>query len=452
MTTNEKKLFESGLYFFGKLTPIQKMLLKDDHRIIVNAGGRRSRKTLLNSYKIFMKAMEVEGNYFQAAPTQTQAMSIFYKSLYRKGKITGTIAKTIESMHNAYIEFVNGSTIHIIGLDKPQRIEGRPWDGCHITEIPDIKDGAWEENIRPVLSDTNGFAYLDGVPDYKHPHYKDLCEYAAGGELPEPQPLYGGYSENPNDNEWAFYTWLSSDVLAESEINKLKSSYSKLIYQQEFEGRFITQGGRVYYAYTDKNYTKETYNPHRETYLCYDFNVNPMTVVMVQEMPQQGDGQERYTAVKEFVIYDSNTLRTSHTVDKFLKENHHQATLSITGDYSGIGRHASGSATNYSIIEDVFRNYHGYNRKISHIKSISNRVDSLNYMFEDYTGNIRLFVNPEQCPYLHKDLLRQVRKENATAGFLNDEGGKIGHRSDALSYFAYNYHFIGANKRNFASY
>jgi hypothetical protein len=34
--------------------------------------------------------------------------------------------------------------MHVIGLDKPQRIEGIPWKGGGIDEFADIKEGAWE--------------------------------------------------------------------------------------------------------------------------------------------------------------------------------------------------------------------------------------------------------------------------------------------------------------------
>ena len=77
----------------------------------------------------------------------------------------------------------NGSMIQVIGLDKPERIEGMPWHGCHITEIGNIKETAWGENIRPVLSDTNGWAILDGVPEGINFLY-DLALYACDGALP----------------------------------------------------------------------------------------------------------------------------------------------------------------------------------------------------------------------------------------------------------------------------
>ena len=46
----------------------------------------------------------------------------------------------------------NGTEIHVIGLDQPQRIEGINWTGGIIDEIADVKGSALQENIMPALT------------------------------------------------------------------------------------------------------------------------------------------------------------------------------------------------------------------------------------------------------------------------------------------------------------
>ena len=49
-----------------------------------------------------------------------------------------------------------------------------------------------------------------------------------------------------------------------------------------------------------------SYDPDRDTYLCYDFNVNPMSVILNQSIGFE-NGNEIFCAVKEFIHRDSNT-------------------------------------------------------------------------------------------------------------------------------------------------
>ena len=121
--------------------------------------------------------------------------------------------------------------------------------------MADIKEEAWSSNIRPVLSDTNGFAILEGVPDGMNFFY-DLAEYACGGEIPEIQPIIGAYRENSNDKEWCYYHWFSSDVLPEKEIKAAKRQLSAKMYSQEYEGKFEGLSNRVYYCFNSKDHIR----------------------------------------------------------------------------------------------------------------------------------------------------------------------------------------------------
>src|SRR3546814_9149628 len=78
----------------------------------------------------------------------------------------------------------NGTEIHVLGLDQPQRIEGINWTGGVIDEIADIKSEALEANIMPALNTMNptrpdyrAWCWFIGVPDGLN-HYYDMAEYA----------------------------------------------------------------------------------------------------------------------------------------------------------------------------------------------------------------------------------------------------------------------------------
>jgi hypothetical protein len=43
----------------------------------------------------------------------------------------------------------HGGELALVGMDKPARIEGAPWDGGVLDEYGNMKPQAWGENVRP---------------------------------------------------------------------------------------------------------------------------------------------------------------------------------------------------------------------------------------------------------------------------------------------------------------
>lgn len=116
-------------------------------------AGRRSGKSERFKRFLVKQANLVPGPYFAAAPTHGQAKKIFWDDL--KAFTLSACHKRRPSESDLIIYLDNGSEIHVIGLDKPQRIEGIPWKGGGIDEFADVKEEAWEANIYPALNTVN---------------------------------------------------------------------------------------------------------------------------------------------------------------------------------------------------------------------------------------------------------------------------------------------------------
>lgn len=284
-------------------TPIQNQYMVDDHRFSIVAAGRRSRKTLIGVRKVLYRAMLNKGQkFFLGAPTHQQAKMIFWLSEFTgMTRILPAALVMQRSDSDLWIRLPNMSEIHVVGLDKPQRIEGQPWHGCLITEFADLKPTAWGANIRPLLSDTNGFAILDGVPEGRN-HYFNHALYASGGAIPQTLPQVGAYAENPNDPDWCFYSWYSADVLTPEEIEAVKRELDERTFRQEYEGSFEGEEGRAYYAFNHANIIPDAPAPKTEiVHIGMDFNVDPMTAVLCDV---QGD---TVTQFDEIYLRHSNT-------------------------------------------------------------------------------------------------------------------------------------------------
>lgn len=402
------------------LTPIQKQYYSDLHRFLVVSAGRRSRKTLIGARKVLLRALENPGKrYFHAAPTERQAKAIFWEGPH--SGLLRNIPRQLIKKTNAtdlYVKLLNNAEIHVAGLDKPSRIEGRPWDGCHITEMADVKPQAWQENIRPLLSDTNGFAILDGVPEGRN-HYYDKALYAAGGAIPATVPLLGAYAENQLDHEWAFYSWFSSDVLSAAEIAAVKRELDERTYRQEYEGSFEGAEGLAYYAFSKDNLKLVQRNETAFIHIGMDFNVDPMTATLCEV------ASDTVNQWGEVYLRNSNTYEMA----AHLKSKYDPRKCVIYPDATGSARESNATSSDIKILKDagftVKENFRNPRQR--------DRVNAVNGRLKSMSGQVRYFINPQTCPKTINDLNKM---EIYPDGRLNKEQEKqgIGHISDALGY------------------
>ena len=280
-------------------------------------AGRRSGKTERFKRFISKQAMTTpNGKFFAAAPTRDQAKKIFWDDL--KAMSISAIHPKRPSESELIIYYPNGSEIHIIGLDVPERVEGIPWTGGGIDEIANIKANAWEENIYPALNtfnptkpDYRPWCWLLGVPEGLN-HYYDMAQYA----------------ENSGDPLWKVFHWKSSEILPEEQIEALKRSMSAMQFRQEFEASFETASGRIYEDYNKFNTTVEEIYPHEQLLWAHDFNYTPMS----SAIGVARDGDVYY--LDEIVLTSAITRQSAlEFVDRY--KDHQNRKVIIYGDPSG---------------------------------------------------------------------------------------------------------------------
>jgi hypothetical protein len=211
---------------------MQHLYWNSPHRFNVVSAGRRSGKTELAKRKIVKRAIYGtdydNARFFAGAPTRDQAKRIYWSD-FKKLVPADLIANISES--DLTLKLINDSEITVLGMDKPARIEGSPWDGGILDEYGNMKEGAWGENVRPALADRNGWCDLIGVPEGRNHYYemneKALAETALRGSLAE----------------FGAFTWHSADILPAAEIEAAKRDLHPKVYQQEYEGSFVDFSG-----------------------------------------------------------------------------------------------------------------------------------------------------------------------------------------------------------------
>jgi hypothetical protein len=385
-------------------------------RFPVVPAGRRSGKT--ERFKRFLAKQAMSNPneiYFAAAPTHDQAKKIFWDDLKLMTFSSVHPKKPSESERKIYMP--NGSEIHVIGLDKPQRIEGIPWTGGGIDEIADIKGDAWEVNILPALNtvtptrpDYRAWCWLLGVPDGLS-HYYDLAMYADSGI----------------DPDWGYFHWKSSDILPADVIDAAKRQMSAKQYKQEYEASFETASGRIYEDYSKDNHTTETIHPHEQLLWAHDQNYTPLSscVSVVRE--------SKLYILDEIILESAVSEQSAiEFVERY--KDHKNKHVIIYGDPAGKAGEKHGQQSAYTAMEAVLRDTGWkYTRKVkrSH-PAIKDRQNAVRAKIKNAAGDISLYVNPEKCEYSNKGLSTVQLKKGST--FLEDDSDKYQHITTAIGY------------------
>jgi len=394
--------------------PQQSELWRTPARFVAVRAGRGSGKTELARRRV-VRYLPVQKPwpdpiYFYALPTFAQAKRVAWRPL--KQLIPPEwITKISET--ELTIETVFGSTLYVVGMDKPQRYEGVQWDGGVIDESSDQKPGVFKLSFLPALSHREAWCWRIGVPKRTGAGAKDFRE---------------AFSEwaTPDDPTTAAFTWSSDTILPPNEIAWAKSHLDDRDYNEQYGGVDEELGGLIYHAFSSANVTdRAEYVPHAPIVVGSDFNVSPMAWVIGQV---HGD---------ELFIFDEIFLRntnTQQTLDELHKRyGKHMAGWEFYGDAAGQSRHTSASRSDYIQIKNDGR---FFDSRVYYPKANPRRVSrwsAVNRMFRAADGRRRCFINP-RCHRLIHDLEMRARRPGSDEP---DDHADIGHISDALGYIVH---------------
>lgn len=386
--------------------PEQRRLWTEAKRFAVVPAGRRSGKTELCKRRLVIGLPEKkpwpDPRYFAAAPTREQAKRVYWNDI--KALVPQQWLKKVYET-DLCLTTKHKSELWVLGMDRPERIEGTPWDGGVLDEYANMKPDAWTANIRPALADRAGWCWFVGVPEGLN-HYKDLADYALSGR----------------DADWGLYRWNSAEILPAAEIEAARRVMDPRTFRQEFEASFEGSNGRAYYAYDSLKHEDASISVNEKLKLlvCCDFNVGLSVWEVVQVVGS------RVLVVDELALRDTNTLEMGRLLVS--KYGSHPAGIAVYGDSAGMNRSTAGKS-DYAIL-------HGLGLRDQRIARanppVRDRVNSVNALLENTDGKARLFHHPA-CSHLRKDL-ETIEWLNGGAG-LDKSNPDRTHASDALGYF-----------------
>ena len=396
--------------------PTQLALIRDDVRFKVVPAGRRSGKTERAKRFIIKEALRNSNEqYFVAAPTINQVKKIYWNDLKKLMPESQKLKAPSETELTLF--FKNGTTITLLGLDKPERIEGTFWSGGIIDEIADIKDGAWESNISPALDTFNpsrpdylAWCWLIGVPDGLN-HYYEMAKYA----------------ETANDPDWKLYHWKSSDILPAKTIEAAKRRMSSKQYLQEYEASFETATGRVYEDYSSRNHTDKVYDDTRPIMWAHDFNFTPMSSAIIQEYGDQ-------SFVVDEIILESAISKNAalEFVERY--KNSQIKQVYLFGDAAGRAGEKHSQDSSWTMIKQILSDngWTVYDRVPYANMSIMDGQNTLRARILNAMDEVNLFVNPTKAKYADKGLSTTQLKDGSS---FQEKDSKYQHITTALRYY-----------------
>lgn len=399
-----------------KYHPVQASLWTTKKRFVAVPAGRGSGKTELARRRLVRMLPVIkpwkDPLYFYGGPTYGQAKRIAWNAFLRL--IPKEWVEKI-SASDLIIKTIFGSELHVVGLDKPQRIEGSQWDGGVIDESCDIKPKTFDLSILPALTWRNGWCWRIGVPKrfgIGAAEFREFYEKACRGEI----------------EDAAGFSWPSSDIIPQKALNYARSIMDERDFLEQFDASWQTTGGGVFYAFDEEaNIRPCSYDPNKTILVGSDFNVDPMAWVLCH---LKNDTLE---------VFDEIWLRNTNTITtcRVLAERYatHKGGWQFFGDASGKARKTSASSSDISQIA-TFPQFLRQGRVIAYMRSnppIADRFAAMNARIKSSSGQRKVYIDP-RCKHLKFDLMSRVYKPGTREVA---DVGDLGHITDALGYIIY---------------
>lgn len=412
----------------------QSRLWQSRSRYDVVPAGRRSGKTEIVGkrrliYRALIGSPFPDPRYFAAAPTRDQAKRIYWKDLKRLTPRNLMARPPSES--SLIIFLLTGAEIHVLGMDKPERIEGTPWDGGVLDEYDNMKKDAWGAHVRPALSDRRGWCDFIGVPEGRKQFYELYKEAKAQaleafkkGEVPE----------------WNAFWWKSADILPPEEIESAKRDLDELTYLQEYEASFVNFSGRAYWPFVEHTHVgRLEYNPKHDLDFCFDFNVSPGVAAVIQEqwLPTS-DSEETWGDGVIGEVYIPRNSNTLSVCDRLIKDwGRHKGRITCYGDFTGGSRgSAAVLGSDWQLIKQKLWGHFGPNRVSFVVKPNPrerDRINSVNSRLLTMSGDVRMMVDGK-CKYTVKDFEGVTLLEGGSGELDKKADSDLTHLTDAIGY------------------
>lgn len=308
-------------------------------------------------------------------------------------KMIGSAVRWKTSSSDCFCQFSNGSRIYFMAeniKDDPHlmRFNGLETNGIFMEQAEELREETFDkclERIGSWLIEKIPFPIILSTFNPTHAWVKARIHDQHVKGLLKP-PFYYKTAlpkDNPRVTDEQWKSWMNMD----------DESYARFV-----EGKWdIKVENQFCYAFSEKNLTKGLSIDYEfEIILSFDFNVDPMTCLIIQT-----DRQSWSKTIKEFRIENSDTFEMCRVIKPYIEG--HEYLVTVTGDASGSNRNAG--------MRDHVNHYHTIINELR-IKSSQLEVPSSNPLISDsrmFCNSIlsklpECLIDEDECPFLVADL------------------------------------------------
>jgi hypothetical protein len=238
---------------------------------------RRAGKTVACVNELIRAALTTtreNGRFAYVAPQYSQAKDIAWG--YVK-QFTGAIPGIQYNESELRADFPNGARVRLYGTENESRLRGLYLDGVILDEYADIHPRVFDEIIRPLLSDRQGWAVFIGTPMGHNAFYET-------------------YQRSLQSDEWYSIMLKASQtgILDPVELEAAKRDMSEDAFEQEFECSFEAAikgavfGKEMKMAEEDGRITSVPYDSSSEVWTGWDLGIGDATAIwFVQQVGRE---------------------------------------------------------------------------------------------------------------------------------------------------------------------
>jgi len=267
---------------FPPLHDAQKEVHDSDARWKILCAGRRFGKSRLG-VQMCMEVALAGGRAWWVAPT-------FAISRVGWRDIQAAAASFPEEMGvnikvgDMQVDFNNGGFIGVRSADNPQRLRGEGLDFLVMDEAAFVKEETWTEVLRPTLTERKGSALFISTPKGMDNWFYRLFERA----------------ENADDWQRFQFPSTANPLVEESEVQAAKTEIGSLVFAQEYEAKFISEGSQMFKQDWFKYYHEGVGQVHAdgETY-----DLNDLTLFGSVDLATSTRETADYTVIGSFGLH-----------------------------------------------------------------------------------------------------------------------------------------------------
>jgi len=233
------------------------------------------------------------------------------------------------------IELLTGGIIDFWSMEDPDSGQGRKYRRAIIDEsakAPKLYQ-AWENTIRPTLTDYKGDAFILSRPKGRNNGFYRLEE------------------KHKQFDNWRFhhYTTYDNPHIDPAEVDEAKAQLDDINFRQEYMAEYVDANDKPFlYAFDQKKHVIKSYKPNENLALIvsFDFNKEPMTCIVGQSMN-----------VRHLCVFDEIKVNNGSTPELceqiVAKYPAWIGRIFITGDASGKNRSplVRGGLNHYTLIK-----------------------------------------------------------------------------------------------------